>query len=264
MSKDQNYSIGEFSEKTGTSIRTLHYYDEIGLLQPEKHPSSGHRIYRDQDVLTLQRIVSLKFLGYSLEDITSMMKEDSFGISLNETLQLQKKALEERKDYIETALKAVSRTITLLEEEGEVDSAILMSLISGIQTEKEQRHWVEQHTSKEVAELLYHKSTEEISSLEKEFILFAKEVKRLAGTPVHDPEVQALIDKNLKANLEFIGEEVANSFSQIVEMVKVDELEKLVASPYTKEEEEWLNKAMEYYMIQNNMSDPNVDQEKDK
>lgn len=69
MSNNRTYSIGEFSTRTGTSIRTLHYYDEIGLLKAEKHPRSGHRQYTAQDVLTLQKIVGFKFSGYNLEQI---------------------------------------------------------------------------------------------------------------------------------------------------------------------------------------------------
>ena len=46
MSKKEGYSIGEFSKRTGISIRTLQYYDELGLLKPEKNISSGHRVYR--------------------------------------------------------------------------------------------------------------------------------------------------------------------------------------------------------------------------
>lgn len=108
MSKSKNYSIGEFSEKTGTSIRTLHYYDEIGLLRAEKHPSSGHRIYTDQDVLTLQKIICLKSLGYSLDEIGVLINKSSFDLSLNETLQMQKKMLEEQKENLETSLRAIS------------------------------------------------------------------------------------------------------------------------------------------------------------
>ena len=58
MNKDKKFSIGEFSEKTGIPIPTLHYYDEIGLLQPEKNPTSGHRIYNYQDIITLQNIIT--------------------------------------------------------------------------------------------------------------------------------------------------------------------------------------------------------------
>lgn len=67
MKGKESFAIGEISAKSGISIRTLHYYDEIGLLKPEKHPISGHRIYKNQDIITLQKITSLKFLGYSLE-----------------------------------------------------------------------------------------------------------------------------------------------------------------------------------------------------
>lgn len=63
MKKETEYNIGDFSEKTGISIRTLHYYDEIGLLSPNKASHSGHRIYVIQDIITLQKIVSIKSLG---------------------------------------------------------------------------------------------------------------------------------------------------------------------------------------------------------
>jgi DNA-binding transcriptional MerR regulator len=258
MNKKPYYSIGEFSEKTGTTIRTLHYYDEIGLLKPEKHPSSGHRLYTDQDVLTLQKIVSLKFLGYSLEEICKMINEPSFDLSLKETLQIQRKAFEEKKEHIERVLKAIDRTITLLEEEGEVDSTILMSLIHNIQTEKEQRQWLEQHTSKEVVDELFNKPEEEMIALDKEFIHLSKEVKRLAGKPVHDPEVQELVEKYMKVALEFVSEEAAKAFSGLDE-TEIEELKNKFPSPHTKEEEEWLQQAIEYYMIKNNMYEPNVD-----
>ncbi|GAB7388057.1 hypothetical protein BSNK01_18940 [Bacillaceae bacterium] len=55
MEKNRKYSIGEFSKMTRTSVRTLHYYDEIGLLKPAKHPSSGHRMYDDGDIMKLQK-----------------------------------------------------------------------------------------------------------------------------------------------------------------------------------------------------------------
>ena len=70
MRKKEGCSIGEFSKRTGTSIRTLQYYDEMGLLKPEKNVSSVQR----EDILELQKIVSLKVLEYSLEEIRIMLK----------------------------------------------------------------------------------------------------------------------------------------------------------------------------------------------
>ncbi|MGR3779201.1 MerR family transcriptional regulator [Bacillus paramycoides] len=258
MSNNKNYSIGEFSAKTGTSIRTLHYYDEIGLLKAEKQPSSGHRQYNDQDVLTLQKIVSFKFLGYSLEQIGKMMKESSFNSNLNDTLQKQKKAFEQKKEQIETTLNAINRTIELIADEGEVDSPVLMSLINSMQIEKDQRLWAEQHISKDMADQLFNKPKEELVALDKEFIQLSKEVKRLMGKSVHDPEVQELVDKHMKATLEFVGEEAIYAIQDLEDLEK-EKLENMFSSPYTKEEEEWLNQAMEYYMIQNGMYTPKID-----
>lgn len=258
MSINRTYSIGEFSTKTGTSIRTLHYYDEIGLLKVKKHPHSSHRQYTEQDVLTLQKIVGFKFLGYSLDQISKMMNESSLNVTLHDTLQNQKRAFEQKKEQIETMLKAINRTIRLIEDEEEVDSTILMSLINSMQTEKHQRLWIEQHTSKEVADRLFNKPEEEMIALDKEFIQLSKEVKRLIGRPVHTPEVQALMDKHMKTTLKFVGEETLYAIQDIEELEK-EKLENMIPSPYTNEEEEWLNQAMEYYMIQNGMYDPKID-----
>lgn len=258
MSNEKAYTIGEFSQRTGTSKRTLHYYDEIGILRPKKHPSSGHRIYTDQDVLALQKIVSLKLLGYSLDQICTLMKESHFDLSLNETLQAHKKALNEKKEQIEAALKAINRTITLLDEEGEVDSAILMSLINNIQTEKEQRQWLSQYTSEEFIDKLFNKHEEEMVELDKKSIIFFKEVKRLVGRPVDEPEVQALIDQYMQTTLAFVGEESVHAFSDI-QNIEPEQIESMFASPFSKEEDEWLQQAMEYYMLKNDMYDPNSD-----
>ncbi|WP_459503501.1 MerR family transcriptional regulator [Bacillus sp. C1] len=259
MNKSENYSIGEFSKRTGTSIRTLHYYDEIGLLTPEKHSSSGHRIYKSKDILTLQKIVSLKFLGYSLDEICVMVNRESFNGNLKETLQNQKKAFEEKKRHIEISLKAIKRAITLLDDKGEIDSDILMALIRSIQKDSDQRLWLEKYMDKEVVDRLYDKSEEEMVALDKEFIQLSKEVKRLFGKPVHDPEVQKLVDEHMKATLTYVGDEALHSFGELENIE--EQYEQMIPSPYTEEEEAWLNRAMEYYMIQNGMYSPTGEKE---
>ncbi|WP_028986488.1 MerR family transcriptional regulator [Thermicanus aegyptius] len=262
MPGQNKYSIGEFSKKTNTSIRTLHFYDEIGLLKPTKNPNSGHRLYDDEDLLKLQKIVSLKFLGYSLEQIKEMMVEPSFGLNLKDSLQVQKAELEKKKEQIETALKAIHRTISLLEDEGEVDGAILASLINSMQTEKEQRAWLTEHASKEVVEWLDNMSEEEMAELDKVFIHLSKKVKELAGKPPHDPEVQEMVDRYMKATLQFIDKEIFDSFT-FIDHGKAEDFAKMLPSPFTTEEEEWLNQAMEFYMAKNGMYEPHVAKEKE-
>lgn len=255
MSKKEGYSIGEFSKRTGTSIRTLQYYDEIGLLKPEKNISSGHRVYKDKDILALQKIVSLKVLGYSLEEIRVMLNVKSLNISLKETLQNQRVAFEEKKKQLEVSIKAIERTMVCLKEDEEVDSNILMSLINSIQKENEQRLWLEEYVSKEVADGLYNKPEEEGIALDKEFVRLAKEVKRLFGKHVDDPEVQTLVDQHMKATLKYVGEGTMYSLSEEVDDIE-EQYNKMMPSPYTEEEELWLNEAMECYMVKNGLYSP--------
>lgn len=66
--------VGELARRSRISVRTLHHYDEIGLLSPSKHSDSGHRIYSEQDVQRLQQIVSLKALGMSLAEISKFFQ----------------------------------------------------------------------------------------------------------------------------------------------------------------------------------------------
>lgn len=63
------WKVGELAEQTGLSVRTLHYYDEIGLLTPSQRTASGHRLYAPGDVIRLQQIKSLRQLGFPLEEI---------------------------------------------------------------------------------------------------------------------------------------------------------------------------------------------------
>lgn len=69
-------SIGDLAALTGVTVRTLHHYDEIGLLPPHSRTASGHRRYDPTDVVRLQRIVGLRSLGLSLNDIAEAIDGD--------------------------------------------------------------------------------------------------------------------------------------------------------------------------------------------
>src|SRR5262245_31875833 len=72
------WKVGELARRTGLSVRTLHYYDEIGLLNPSGHTESGHRLYTAADVARLQQVVSLRQLGLSLEEIRDCLGRADF------------------------------------------------------------------------------------------------------------------------------------------------------------------------------------------
>ncbi|MEO1402356.1 MAG: MerR family transcriptional regulator [Cyanobacteria bacterium J06635_1] len=86
--------IGELAKQTGLSVRTLHYYDEIGLLSPSHRTEIGHRLYDAQDITRLQQIVSLRQLGFSLKEIRECLENPEF--SLPQVIDLHRARLREQ------------------------------------------------------------------------------------------------------------------------------------------------------------------------
>src|SRR5437879_944164 len=86
--------VGELAKRTGLTIRTLHHYDEIGLLRPALHTESGHRLYTAGDLARLQQVLSLRQLGFSLEEVRDCL--DRPGFSPPEVLRLHVARLREQ------------------------------------------------------------------------------------------------------------------------------------------------------------------------
>ena len=76
------YKTGEFAKKASISIRTVRYYDKKGLLKPSLIDTNGYRLYTDKDFEKLQKILSLKYLGFSLDDIFAMTARNNGKICL--------------------------------------------------------------------------------------------------------------------------------------------------------------------------------------
>ncbi|KTC78556.1 GTP cyclohydrolase [Legionella cherrii] len=74
------YQIKEISQLTSLTVRSLQYYDEIGLLKPTKRLENGYRLYSEMDLMRLQQITTLKFLGFSLSTIKKIMENPNFDV----------------------------------------------------------------------------------------------------------------------------------------------------------------------------------------
>ncbi len=85
--------VGELAERVGLTVRTLHHYDEIGLLTPARRTPAGHRLYGMDEVRRLQRIASLRHLGLPLEEIGRCLDADDY--SLRRVLELQLRRIDE-------------------------------------------------------------------------------------------------------------------------------------------------------------------------
>lgn len=84
-SHDRHWKVGELARATGLTVRALHHYDDVGLLVPSERTDAGHRLYAEQDVRRLYRILALRRLGLSLAEIAAVLDDES--VSLLETVR---------------------------------------------------------------------------------------------------------------------------------------------------------------------------------
>src|SRR5947209_244315 len=107
------YQSSEFAQKASVSVRTLRYYDKMGLLSPSQYTESGYRLYTNEDLLSLQNILALKFLGFSLEEIRTLLRTGPK--RLEEVLAQQKAMMEEKRTQLTTIIQAIEETERLLQ-----------------------------------------------------------------------------------------------------------------------------------------------------
>ena len=98
--------IKEFAEFTGVSVRTLHYYDEIGLLKPAHvDRDTGYRFYDDTSILRMQEILFYRELDFSLKSIKAILSSPNY--DKTEALQAQKHLLTLKKERLERLISAI-------------------------------------------------------------------------------------------------------------------------------------------------------------
>ena len=95
-------TVNEVSKLAGVSIRTLQYYDKIGLLHPTGHTDAGYRLYDDTDLERLQHILLFRELEFSLKDIASIINSPDFDRS--KALEQQIEMLKLKRDHIENLM----------------------------------------------------------------------------------------------------------------------------------------------------------------
>lgn len=100
------YKTGQFAKLANVSERTIRYYDKIGLLKPSFVMENGYRQYSDLDLLKLQKILSLKHLGFSIEEIFPMVMDNT---NLKESFELQIDLIEDKINHLQSLKDALKR-----------------------------------------------------------------------------------------------------------------------------------------------------------
>lgn len=126
---NQYYTSGQFAKKANVSIRTVRYYDKQGLLKPAGMSEGGYRLYTDSDFAKLQKILSLKYLGFSLDEIRSITINDDDNDYVEESLRLQLNLIRKRIEHLKLVEQTITETSKLVTDNKSVDWNKILHLI---------------------------------------------------------------------------------------------------------------------------------------
>lgn len=189
------YSVQKLAKIAMVSVRTLHYYDEIGLLRPKLVKSNGYRFYGQKELLILQQILFFRELDFTLDQIKSMLNAPNF--DMETALRDQRKLLELKKSRIENLIFTVEKTIQGLKGGESVDTNNLYAGFSNNQVDK----YKEEAREKWGGTKAYEQSQERTKNWTKaDYLHYAQKTRDLLarlsevmGKDVGSKEVQDLI-----------------------------------------------------------------------
>ena len=191
------YHIKEAAELSGVSVKTLHYYDKIGLLVPVKS-ENGYRTYSQEDLERLQVILYYKYLGFSLDQIAELLAEETSNLLPHLTRQLD--YLTQERQRLDTLISTLQKTIQ--EQKGERNMTIEEKFtgFSYQDTQKYHQEAVEKYGQEVMDQALERqkgREDEATRTFNQVFQVFAKNLQ--AGLPVTEFENQEAAAKLLDA-----------------------------------------------------------------
>ena len=191
--------VGELARRTRLTIRTLHHYDEIGLLRPSLHTESGHRLYTAGDVARLQQVLSLRQLGFSLEEIRDCLDRPDF--SPLEVIRLHITRLREQIELQRGLCERLEALAGYFDSGGEVSAKDFPQTAEDFLQTIEVMSMIESYYTPEQMESFRKRSAEAMAAgvdlaqqgtAAWQELLAQLKVEMDGGTDPADPKVQAL------------------------------------------------------------------------
>lgn len=186
--------VSDVAKLTGVTVRTLHYYDEIGLLLPSGVTSSGYRVYNDADLEVLQQILFFRELDFSLEDIRAIMQNPAY--EKETALQNQKALLVQKRDRLDRLIALVDKTL-----KGERDMSFKQFDTTKIDEAKQQyAAEVKQRWGNTAAYAEYEKKSADYNTVQQKMLdgegaAILNEFGKNRTLPPDSPQAQALVKK---------------------------------------------------------------------
>lgn len=254
----QKYSVQNLARIAGVSVRTLHLYDELGLLKPASRTENGYRRYGEKELLRLQQILFYKELDVPLKQIATIIDDSSF--DLLQALNDHRKLIAEKAERINALLITLNKTIDYLKEGG--DMLTPEELYEGFSREDAdtfRNKAVEQYGSEAVEnseDALKKMNKQQFAYLKAEQKEIAEKLFSLKG---HDPagrQVQKEIAKHYRNIRKFWGTEhntdrQGDAYTALGKLYEADERFTMIDGTHQPAYASFLSKAMEHYAKMN-------------
>lgn len=193
------YQVGDAARIARVSVRTLHHYDEIGLLSPSGRSASGYRLYNDADLERLQQVLFYRELGLPLDEIRRVMTDPGF--DRREALLAQRDLLEAQAVRAQALLDAVDKAIAAIDEGVRMTNDEMFEVFGEEQREYQkeaEERWGETDAYKESTRRAkgYTKAEWEQIKAEGDAIEEDFATLYLDGAAPGDPEVQDVVERH--------------------------------------------------------------------
>jgi DNA-binding transcriptional MerR regulator len=203
MKARRGFQVKEVATIAGVSVRTLHHYDEIGLLVPKGRTHAGYRLYDEDDLLRLQQIVIGRALGLPLEEIRRSL--DDPGFDQRKALLAQKEQLQERQQQTTRMILAVEAALAALDAKGTGDAVDMKQIFDGFESsryeEEAKRRWGNGDAYQESQRRTQKYTEQDWEKLrtEQASIYADAAVAQAAGKPPSDEVVMAIAERHRRS-----------------------------------------------------------------
>ncbi|HMR01590.1 MAG TPA: MerR family transcriptional regulator [Candidatus Gracilibacteria bacterium] len=194
------YTVRQLAKMAHVSVRTLHHYDDIGLLRPSFVGENGYRYYEQKELLQLQQILFFRELEFSLQDIAEIMSAPDF--NLVEALMEQEKMLRLKRERLDQILITLSQTLTTMKKKKNVED---QSLYDGLSTKKLEEYqeeaklrWGKTDAWKQSQERLKNWSKDDMKRIQEEGKAILAKIADVMDKGPRDEGVQKLVEEYLQ------------------------------------------------------------------
>ena len=184
--------VGELARATGLTVRTLHHYDEIGLLEPSERSGAGYRLYTDADVRRLYRILALRGMGFSLDEIAATLRRE--GGDPRPAVRRHLEQVDEQLRLARRLRTRLARLLDLLDRAGEPSADEFIEAIE-VMTRMERYYTPEQLEQLERRAESIGEDGLRRAEAEWAELIAAVDAERTAGTDPADARLDPLVER---------------------------------------------------------------------